>query len=189
MKPKLKDPEIQNPLRKLLLKVVKSTVFETSIFVCITINIVFMAISWFLMPVDAETALENVNHCFTAIFTIEAIMKIISSGKLYFKIGWNIFDFVIIIGTYLQILLLNMFNTSFGAHITVLRVFRIGRVLRLVRKAKILNNIFKTLLVTIPSLANIGFLLFLLLIFYSILGMNLFGKVKIHGELNSYANF
>lgn len=141
------------------------------------------------MPENISTAFDYVNHVFTGIFTLEAIIKITIYGRQYFKEGWNVFDFVILAGTFMQIISLQVFNTEIGARATILRVFRIGRVLRIIKKAKSLSNIFNTLLVTLPSLANIGFLLFLLIIFYSILGVNLFAKVKINGEMNSYANF
>jgi hypothetical protein len=52
-----------------------------------------------------------------------------------------------------------------------------------------LKKIALTLILTVPSLANIAFLLFLLVIFYAIVGMNLFGKVMLHDSLNEHANF
>jgi voltage-dependent calcium channel L type alpha-1D len=141
------------------------------------------------MPSGLKEALEITNHVFTGIFTLEAILKLISYGTFYFRKGWNIFDICILVGIYIQIVSSNLVDSAFITHITILRIFRIARILRLIKKAKSLQSILNTLIITIPSLANIGFLLFLLLIFYSILGVNLFGKVKINGELNSYANF
>lgn len=74
-------------------------------------------------------------------------------------------------------------------HATVVRVLKFVRALRIIKKAERLKKIALTLLLTIPSLANIALLLFLLVIFYAIVGMNLFGKVKLHDALNSHANF
>jgi hypothetical protein len=58
-----------------------------------------------------------------------------------------------------------------------------------VKKAKSLKKIFTTFLITIPSLANVGGLLGLLLYMYSILGVFLFATVKIEGTLTKHANF
>lgn len=44
-------------------------------------------------------------------------------------------------------------------------------------------------MVTLPSLANIGGLMFLLIMIYAILGVYLFSTVKLSGELNHHANF
>ena len=59
----------------------------------------------------------------------------------------------------------------------------------MVKKAKKLNAIFNTLILTIPSLANVGSLLLLLLLLYSILGMFLFSEVRDQTSLVYPANF
>lgn len=61
--------------------------------------------------------------------------------------------------------------------------------LRLVKRAKSLNIIFETFLITIPALANIGGLLLLLLYLYSIIGVSLFATVKLQDNLDQHANF
>jgi len=43
--------------------------------------------------------------------------------------------------------------------------------------------------VAIPSLANVGGLLFLFLYLYAILGVFLFSKVQLNGALDRHANF
>ncbi len=52
----------------------------------------------------------------------------------------------------------------------VVRVFRIARVFRLVKGAKGLNTLFQTLLLSIPSLWNIGSLLCVVFFIYAVLG-------------------
>ena len=42
---------------------------------------------------------------FAAIFTIEAVIKIIARGKVYFKDYWNIFDFLVVTVTIIGIIL------------------------------------------------------------------------------------
>jgi len=46
-----------------------------------------------------EETVQYLNYVFMAIFTIEAILKIIAMKSKYFKDSWNIFDFVVVIGT------------------------------------------------------------------------------------------
>ena len=88
-----------------------------------------------------------------------------------------------------QIILQGTSQTDLGAPVTSLRLFKMGRMLKLIKTLKGLQSIFKTLLSTLPSFGNIGLLLFLLIYVYSIIGINLFGTVTIHGAMNSYANF
>lgn len=80
-------------------------------------------------------------------------------------------------------------GVDFGPQTTLIRAFRISRILRLVKRAKSLKIIFETFLVTIPALVNVGGLLLLFLYLYSILGVSLFADVKLHNNLNSDANF
>lgn len=44
-------------------------------------------------------------------------------------------------------------------------------------------------MVTLPSMANIGSLLILIVLIYAILGVYLFAQVKLSGDLTDHANF
>ena len=112
-------------------------------------------------------------------FTVEAIIKIIALGKNYFKIGWNIFDFIIVLATIIGLILDQAAGANIGSSTTAIRSFRIGRVFRLIKKFKELRTIFNTFIISIPSLANVGGLLFLFLYLYAILGMFLFSGIKL----------
>lgn len=72
---------------------------------------------------------------------------------------------------------------------TIARAFRIGRIFRLITKARFLRVIFNTILFTIPSLANVGALMMLLLFIFAILGVQIFATVKLQDTLNDHANF
>ena len=126
-----------------------------------------------------QDILKILNYSFLGVFTFEALLKIISFGTDYFKESWNIFDFFVVFLTLGGILLdtLNLVQ-NIGGTTSIIRSFRIARVLRLIKRAKSLRTIFNTFTSTLPALANIGGLLFLVLYLYSILGMNLFAFVK-----------
>ena len=93
-------------------------------------------------------------------------------GLNYFKDGWNIFDF-----TVLAIILVTKYaflkdgGGGGGGHASLLRVFRLGRVLKLINRAENLRMIFNTFLITLPSLASIGLLLFIVIFIYTIMGI------------------
>jgi hypothetical protein len=186
MKPIKKAEFKANPF----LKIVETKLFELFIMGCIISNTAVLALNWYQRPKSVEEILEILNYIFTAIFTLEAIVRISGLGvKKYFKDGWNIFDFIILIGSYISILIELFTSLSVGVQTTILRAFRISRILRLVKRAKSLNIIFETFLITIPALANIGSLLLLFLYLYSVIGMSLFAPVKLQEELNEHTNF
>ena len=68
---------------------------------------------------------------------------------------------------------------------------RIGRLLRVMRFAKKLQIIFKTLTEAAPSLASLGMLLLLVIFMYSIIGMKMFGFVNVTNQttVNYHCNF
>lgn len=71
---------------------------------CIVVNTILLTINWYENPNSLEAGLDIVNYIFTAIFTVEAIFKIIAYGKVYFTHGWNVFDFIIVIVSYVTLI-------------------------------------------------------------------------------------
>ena len=61
--------------------------------------------------------------------------------------------------------------------------------MRLMQKTPRLRVLLNSLLLSIPSLANVGALLFLLFFVYAVLGNQLFALVRLQGELNAVNNF
>ena len=127
---------------------------------------------------------------FYGVFVLEAFMKIVALGiKRYFRDNWNIFDFLIVLGTTIIIIITPFISIQVGPQTTIVRAFRITRILRLVKRAKSLKIIFETFIVTIPALVNVGGLLLLFLYLYSVLGVSLFAEIKLQNDLNKNANF
>lgn len=88
------------------------------------------------MDPDIIYVLEILNYFFTVIYTIEMVVKIIGFGRNYFRDGWCIFDFIIVISAWLGIFLLEVFDIDVGSISTIIRSFRIARVLKLIKTAK-----------------------------------------------------
>ena len=163
--------------------------FDQIIFILIASNTLVLSLNWFLIDKRLETGFEIVNDVFTAIFSIEALIKILANGKLYFKENWNLFDFFVLLFTYIQIVYQFYIGDKMSIQGTFVRVLKFLRALRIVRRAERLKKIAMTLILSLPSMAHIAFLLFLLVIFYSMLGMNLFGRIMLHDALNEHVNF
>ena len=92
-------------LRNVCIRIAKSRVFENFIMACILVNTVVLGLIWFDEPPATKAIVEVCNYFFTAVFTIEAIIKLIALKKTYFKESWNIFDFTIVVFTLLILLL------------------------------------------------------------------------------------
>ena len=72
---------------------------------------------------------------------------------------------------------------------TVVRVVKVGRVLRLIKGAKGIRTLLFSLIMSLPALLNIGLLLFLVMFILAVFGMSLFKDVKIRGGFNDVHNF
>jgi hypothetical protein len=182
--------ELKNPIRRIVIKITLSKVFIYFIHLCIVLNTLVLACNWVGIQQSIVNKLMLVNNIFTGIFTVEAILNMIVYGKMYFKKKWFILDIIILISAYAQIFnenLVSGYEKSMNA--TVIRALRFIRTLRLVEVATAIKNIAKSLISTIPNLANIALLLFLLITFYAIMGMNAFGSVMLHNALTDHANF
>ena len=98
-KPKIKFLSTGNKFRDFFKVVIENVWFDRFIFTCIILNTIILVLKWYDEPLSTQNIIEKFNYFFVAVFTIEAIFKIIALGLGYFKIGWNVFDFIIVIGT------------------------------------------------------------------------------------------
>jgi hypothetical protein len=58
---------------------------------------------------------ELINLIFAIIFTLEAALKIQALRKHYFEEGWNIFDFIIVIGSWVAYFTSDALGISIGS--------------------------------------------------------------------------
>lgn len=112
------------------------------------------------------------DYFITIYFLVEIIIKMAAEKNFldFFKSGWNIFDFVIVVVT-----LIPLDNSTMAA---VARLFRIFRVLRLLTARPELKKIIDMLIGAIPSIVDIVILMFIIFYIYAILGNFLFDGVE-----------
>merc|ERR1719169_155350 len=165
--------------------------FELTIVACICINTLVMAMARFPSDETWDSSLNLVGNIFAGVFFIECVMKLVCFQGNYFKDNWNIFDFLCVASSLVGITFDNFGpdNVSIGPVTSVVRIFRIGRLFRLLRFAKGLNKLFNAFLMSLPKLVNVGCILSLLLFLYAVLGMNIFAKVRFYGPHDDRGNF
>jgi voltage-gated sodium channel len=101
-----------------------------------------------------------------AIFVVEIILKLFIHGPRFFRVGWNIFDFVIV-GVSLM---------PGGAGLTVLRALRILRVLRVISVAPSLRRVVEGFVTALPGMASVFLLMGLLFYIGAVMTTKLFGE-------------
>ncbi|KAK8729296.1 hypothetical protein OTU49_008750 [Cherax quadricarinatus] len=144
---------------------------ELFITLCIVVNTLFMAMDHYGMNEGFANFLQMGNYFFTATFSIECFLKIIAmSPKYYLQEGWNIFDFIIV---FLSLLELGLANVS---GLSVLRSFRLLRVFKLAKSWPTLNLLISIMGKTVGALGNLTFVLCIIIFIFAVMGMQLFGK-------------
>ena len=77
-------------------------------------------------------------------------------------------------------------NPSF---LRILRIFRIARLLKFLDSAEGVRKLVVALVISVPSLLNVGMVIFIIVFIYSIIGMSLFGDTPLKGSLDDMMNF
>jgi hypothetical protein len=128
--------------------------------------------------------LQIIDIFFIGLFTVEAKMKIYAYGWFpYWSEVWNKFDFIIVVLSLIGLIAWPIMGLNF------VRVFRIGRILRLINKAQSLRTMFFTLWYAFPAFWNIGLLLSVVFFMYAVFGMEFFGNIAWNGNIDRNANF
>uniref|UniRef100_H2UWT8 Voltage-dependent L-type calcium channel subunit alpha n=1 Tax=Takifugu rubripes TaxID=31033 RepID=H2UWT8_TAKRU len=145
----------KNPYQYKVWYVVNSTYFEYLMFTLILLNTICLAMQHHGQTKSFNNAMNILNMLFTGLFTVEMILKLIAFkprvGALsqqrtgYFSDPWNVFDFLIVIGSIIDVILSEInvstkpalalmpsVNTHQNARISI-TFFRLFRVMRLVK--------------------------------------------------------
>ena len=177
-----------------------SSFLDNFIMAIIVLNMITMAMGFENCPPLYEQILSILNYIFTGIFFAECFLKLIGLGpKAYFHVGWNRFDFFVVIASILDIIIGSIdgidaaFLKSFQI-IRVLRVMRITRALRLVKSLKGLEKLIQTLSWSISALMNVILLMILIFSIFAILGVYFYDGIDYEKykdrffEINEYYN-
>ncbi|XP_015590684.1 voltage-dependent T-type calcium channel subunit alpha-1G isoform X2 [Cephus cinctus] len=167
--------------------VVTSKYFDLAIAAVIGLNVVTMAMEFYMMPKALTYALKIFNYFFTAVFILESFMKLLALGlHLYLKDKWNQLDVGIVILSIVGIVLEEVESKIIPINptiIRVMRVLRIARVLKLLKMAKGIRALLDTVMQALPQVGNLGLLFFLLFFIFAALGVELFGRLECSDEM------
>lgn len=111
---------------------------------------------WLLDPLD---------HILLGIFVVEVAVRLIVTGRSFFRDPWNVFDFIVVT--------LSLMPQT--GPLSVLRALRILRVLRLVSAVPTLRRVVGGLIESMPGIGAIAFLLALVYYCFAVMATNLFG--------------
>ncbi|XP_076026026.1 sodium channel, voltage-gated, type I-like, alpha isoform X1 [Genypterus blacodes] len=190
-KPQKPIPRPSNKIQGWIFDFTTKQAFDIVIMVLICLNMVAMMVETADQSPAVENTLYQINFAFIVVFTGECLLKMISLRHYYFTLGWNVFDFIVVILSIIGMFLSDIIESYFVSPtlFRVIRLARIGRVLRLIKGAKGIRTLLFALMMSLPALFNIGLLLFLVMFIYAIFAMSNFAYVKKESGIDDLFNF
>jgi len=177
------------------LRVAHSSAFNVGVSLCILINTIVLALDTHPIEVGMEKAIEIANLVFYFIFLAEMFIKLMGLGfRSYFKDSYNIFDFLIVLLSTIDVLLNVYVNLTMTdeclleklkqqggpadslAVSQVFRVFRLLRIFKLARSWPTFNYFLVTIGGALTKITSFSALLFLFIFMFVIFGMDLFSN-------------
>ncbi|XP_071856684.1 calcium voltage-gated channel subunit cacophony isoform X15 [Bombus fervidus] len=186
-------PKERNSVKYKIWRIVVSTPFEYFIMGLIVLNTVLLMMKFHRQSDAYKNALKYMNMCFTGMFTVECILKIAAFGvRNFFKDAWNMFDFVTVIGSIVDALVIE-FGERFSSmpsggqlgekkenfiNVGFLRLFRAARLIKLLRQGYTIRILLWTFVQSFKALPYVCLLIAMLFFIYAIIGMQVFGNIS-----------
>ncbi|XP_059361334.1 voltage-dependent L-type calcium channel subunit alpha-1C-like isoform X1 [Carassius carassius] len=203
----------KNPYQYKVWYVVNSTYFEYLMFTLILLNTICLAMQHHGQSQSFSKAMNILNMLFTGLFTVEMILKLIAfKPRGYFSDPWNVFDFLIVIGSIIDVILseinpadpsssppssvvrpMGLQNTEDNARISItfFRLFRVMRLVKLLSRGEGIRTLLWTFIKSFQALPYVALLIVMLFFIYAVIGMQMFGKIALrdNSQINRNNNF
>jgi len=108
----------------------------------------------------------------TLFFLMEILLRMAAEDRFrdFFKKGWNIFDFTIVV-----ISLIPIDDSEYALIARMLRLFRVLRLISFIPEMRVLVN---ALLIAIPRIGYVALLMFVIFYLYAVVGSFLFAPIN-----------
>lgn len=144
---------------------------EYCILMCVVLNSSILMTKSYNESKLMHTLQDSSNIFFTSLFTIELLLKVIALSPITFaKNIWCAMHALVVIGSWVDIVL-HFFNASLYLHLSVLSLFQVLRIVRIISRKSKFRQIVKTFFRSLQSVPSIVFLLAMLIFIYAVLGM------------------
>ena len=182
----------ENPIRLFCWDIITSEYFESVILTIICSGSIKLAVdTYFLREAnDLETTIGTYfDLFFTACFTLECVIKVISMGFVvdtgsYLRDSWNVLDFCIVVAS-----LIDSAVTEIDIPmIKVLRLFRTFRPLRFITHNVNMRIIVSALFKSLGAILNTLIVVLMIWMMFSIVGVNFFAGKFQYCTVDTYTN-
>ncbi len=146
-----------------------SSAFNVVIFAVILANAVVLGLETYDGLVrETGGLLSTLNDVFLGVFVVELCIRLVSFGSRprdFFRSGWNVFDLLVVLASFMP---------GLRENAMLLRLVRLGRVLRIVRLLPDLRVLTIAIGRSIPGVLSLSVLAILILFIYGMVGWTIF---------------
>nr|CCA23261.1 hypothetical protein ALNC14_094040 [Albugo laibachii Nc14] len=176
-------------LRLACYRIIRHPWVENLFILCVVLNPLILAITHFGESKKIAYILQLANVVFGGVFFLEVILKLLAYGKPYLRDPSNWFDCLIGFGSMAISLPLLIIGDRIAPIANALRACRMGLAIRLMKRARSMQDIVTTILDNMPALINVSTLMFLIMFVYGVMGVQLYAGVMLGRTLDEHANF
>lgn len=157
-------------------KIIESSWFQSFVLVLILVNAVILGAET-LSPIRETfgAQLHMIDRLIISAFALEIALRLYAYGLDYFRNGWNVFDFLIVVVSFI----------AATSGLAAVRAFRVLRVLRVVTVIPRMRVVVSALLDAIPGIASVGIVIILIVYVFAVIAANLYGPEheKLFGDV------
>jgi len=150
----------------------ENKLFETFVIAVIIFSALLIGAKTYAIPAGTLAFLHALDWAVTLFFLVEIVVRMIAEGSLrkFFRKGWNVFDFVIVVASLLP------FEDSEAALLgRLLRIFRVLRLVSIIPELRVLLNAFVH---AIPRMGYVSLLMFVIFYIYAAVGSMFFHSIN-----------
>ncbi|XP_069797369.1 voltage-dependent L-type calcium channel subunit alpha-1S-like isoform X2 [Narcine bancroftii] len=184
----------KNPYQYRVWYVVTSSYFEYLMFALILLNTICLGMQHYEQSEEMNQLSDMLNVVFTGLFALEMVFKLFAfKAKGYFGDPWNVFDFLIVIGSIIDVILSEVDESEDSSRISIsfFRLFRVMRLIKLLSRGEGVRTLLWTFIKSFQALPYVALLIVMLFFIYAVIGMQVFGKIaNVDGtQINRNNNF
>lgn len=154
------------------LRLRSNKIFETVVIVIIVLSALMVGAKTYEESSRFTPLLNVMDWAVTAFFLIEIVIRILAERRFrdFFKSGWNLFDFIIVVASLIPI--------ENGETVLIARLLRVFRVMRLVSMVPELRMLMNALLKALPRMGYVALFMFIIFYIYGAIGSFIFGDIN-----------
>ena len=153
-------------------KIRDNKAFELFVISVIIFSSLMIGIRTYELPGLVETILIALDYAVTLFFVLEITIRMAAEDRFrdFFKKGWNIFDFVIVV-----VSLIPLDDSEYALIARMLRLFRVMRLISFIPELRVLVS---ALISALPRMGYVALLMFIIFYIYAVIGNMMFAQLN-----------